>query len=94
MKFSNKKSLAECDSESDEDKGSNLAICACLQQLQTLKTVTNERDKKLKYEIPDDSNLYLRSALLQKLLVVYNLGEKLRTVTNFAFEAIDSDGSG
>ena len=38
--------------------------------------------------------VYRRSNLLQNLLVCYNLRDKIKIVTDIAFDACDNDGSG
>ena len=49
---------------------------------------------EIRYEIPDDKDLHIRSQMHTDLLISLQLKENLKIISDMAFEAIDQDGSG
>ena len=53
-------------------------------------TEVNERE----YEIPSDKNITLRSGMMQNLLVIRQMEDQFRLISDMAFDVLDADGSG
>ena len=51
-------------------------------------------EKKIRtYEFPEEDNFLRKSNLIENLLICYNLPEAVKSLTDMAFEAVDTDDS-
>ena len=55
--------------------------------------IQEKREEQL-YEWQDDSKLQLRTEMHSNLLIGLNLDENLKIISDLAFDAMDTDGSG